>query len=157
MSEAVFVNDTDAPDIDVSGIESVISDLTNAWNVHDADQFAAPFTSNATFVPWFGALMIGAQAVADTHRFAFTTVHARSIKSVVEIRIRQVGRHVASVRVESLVTDVTDENGALAADMRERWLIVMRVVGDEWKICDAQNTYAIEWAGSSPGASSGDS
>ncbi|MEU6559315.1 SgcJ/EcaC family oxidoreductase [Nocardia nova] len=150
MPTTTVINET-AAFFDTTDVERVVAQLITGWNSHDPIAFAAPFADDAEFVPWFGALTVGAENIEATHRFAFTVgIHKTSVKKTLENRIRVLGPDVVSVRTLSLLTGIEEEHGLLHREMRERWIIVMQRLSGTWKIVEAQNTYEVDWPGAPP-------
>lgn len=150
MAHTTLVGRTSSGEVDPRDIDAVIDRLIDGWNSHDPVAFAAPFADDAEFVAWFGALYTGRAEIEGTHRHAFTTVHADSIKTVVENRIRVLASDAVAVRCESSLTGVRDRHGALEPDMQERWIMVMKRLDVGWRIVEAQNTYIAAWLGAPP-------
>lgn len=52
-------------------VQTTLDRLTAAWNAGDADAFGAEFTEDATYVVFSGDVLLGRQAIVDTHRWLF--------------------------------------------------------------------------------------
>lgn len=121
-----------------SGPEEAVSGLMAAWNVKDAQAFAAQFTEDATFVNVNGNLWISRQVIEDRHANAgiFKSSHA-------ELKPESVRLLTPDVALMHVSWKITGD----ARDSEPRSYLMTMVVSKReglWFIVAAQNGSAVD-------------
>lgn len=89
----------------------VVASLTAAWNVHDAQAFAANFAQDADFTNVFGMHASGRDAIERFHAPIFETMFKDSRLTATDLRVRPIRADVAAIDMRWEMTGARDPNG----------------------------------------------
>ena len=122
---------------ETKSIELVITRFKEAWNQHDAKEFAALFVQDGEWIDIMGQVMQGRGGIEQGHHYPFSTVQSKATLSIQDQRIKWIRPDVAAVTFSWEVTGsqtpdgkpVPTRNGlinlVLSKEGEEGWRIVM--------------------------------
>jgi len=138
---ALFFSSAYAQKIDTAtennAIRKLVKNYEDAWNRHDSKALAANYSSDATWVNWFGAYYVGRQDIEDHYRTTHNTYFKQShyyTRAVEDIQYLKPDVAVAHVR-----TGLTDDTRYPGETFEFRRMIVLTKKGGIWLIQAGQN------------------
>ncbi|RFZ85070.1 SgcJ/EcaC family oxidoreductase [Mucilaginibacter terrenus] len=137
----LFLSSTRAQNIDTAtnntAIRKLVKNYEDAWNRHDPKALAASYSSDATWVNWFGAYYIGRQDIEDhyrtTHNGYFKQSHYYT-RAVEDIQYLKPDVAIAHVR-----TGLSDDTRYPGEVFEFRRMIVLTKKNGTWLIQAGQN------------------
>jgi uncharacterized protein (TIGR02246 family) len=118
-------------------LESIVSELTAAWNAGDAARFAAPFAEKSEQINIFGNLLAGRTEIAERHDRIFGTIFHGSTNVLQIDNARYVAPDVMVARVSS---SVEVPHGPLQGTLQTVASVVLRKTSAGWEIVLFHNT-----------------
>ena len=116
---------------------AILNRLESAWNAGDGKAFAAPYTSDATFVTIRGEHHRGRDAVGSGHAAILATIYAGSTNRMELVD----ARHVAEDVIVATSRNTLDApSGPLAGIHAATSTSVLVRVGDTWQVAVTHNT-----------------
>jgi uncharacterized protein (TIGR02246 family) len=91
------------PDADLAAVQSVLTELTQAWNASDAARFASKFASNAEHVNIFGTRLRGRREIEERHGEVFQSIFRGSTNALQIVSARVLADNVVLAQVSSVV------------------------------------------------------
>jgi len=120
-----------------TAIRQLVKNYEDAWNRHDPKALAANYSSDATWVNWFGAYYVGRQDIEDhyrtTHNAYFKQSHYYT-RAVEDIQYLKPDIAVAHVR-----TGLSDDSRYPGEIFEFRRIIVLTNKNGIWLIQAGQN------------------
>ena len=107
-AEEVGVSANEMPE---SAVDELVASLVTAWNLHDAERFAAAFHEDADFTNVFGMHAQGREAIARFHAPIFETMFSDSRLVAVDTRVRRIRPDVAAADIRWEMTGARDPHG----------------------------------------------
>ncbi|MBX7249700.1 MAG: SgcJ/EcaC family oxidoreductase [Caulobacteraceae bacterium] len=125
-----------APGAYKAAVAGVLGKLTQAWNKGDAKAVGALFGKEADYVNVGGAMVSGADKIAAAHKAMFdATKGAQSAYRV--IKLKPLGPDVV---MAFLGQKITTKQGDKSGEMTTRPTMILRKIGNDWKIAAFQVT-----------------
>lgn len=117
-------------------VRELFDRCTNAWG--DADRYGDAFTSDATYVTFFGGCLEGRQAIVDGHRPLFEGVLAGSRLEARIVSAKEIAPGVVRIVSEGAVVKKGRTSASKRARSVQTWIAVS--VGDGWQFAAFHNT-----------------
>ena len=130
-----------------AGVLATLAALEAAWQVGDADAYAALHAHDATYVAFDGTVMTGQEEVAAGHRPLFAGIMRGSRLAVVERTVRFLDAATAIVVQRAGI--IMRWQGGRTVPSKKRLstnTTVLRHDGDRWIVAAFQNTRYHPWA-----------
>jgi uncharacterized protein (TIGR02246 family) len=124
---------------DQQAIREVVNKFMDAWNRHDAKDFAKVFTVDADFTNWRGVGANGRLKIEEVHAPMFATVFKNSHQKYSDIKTRFIRPEVAAVDVRWQMTGVLDAQGNARPDREGLLNFVMVNDAGRWQIAVMHN------------------
>ena len=120
-------------------IRGVVARLVQAWNAHDARDFAAEFGREADFTNVFGMRTSGRHAIEQLHATIFRTMFRDSHLTVANIDVRMLRPDVAAVDVRWDMTGARDPHGREWPRRRGLLSAIATDNGADWSLAVVHN------------------
>ena len=124
-------------DTDEAGVRQLVSELEVAWNSGDADRWGRQFTDDAHFLVFDGVPVVGADAIAKEHAFAFDGPRKGTTATFTVERIAFLADDVAVVHARVRITGIPQGFGPPVLTSVPTFSAVRRQ--DGWRIADFVN------------------
>ncbi len=120
-------------------VDKIVSNMTAAWNRHDAAEFAKAFAEDAEFTNVFGMVQKGRAGIEAAHAPIFKTMFKDSVLTATETRVRLIRPDVAAVDVRWKMTGARDPMGNPWPERTGilNWIVTLH--GDGWLIDVSHN------------------
>lgn len=120
-------------------VARIADTLVEAWNRHDARDFALAFAEDAEFTNVFGMRASGRAAIERFHAPVFATMFKDSNLVAVERRARVLRDDVATLEILWEMSGARDPSGAPWPARRGLINLVATRAADGWRIAEMHN------------------
>jgi uncharacterized protein (TIGR02246 family) len=120
-------------------IDRLVSDMIDAWNRHDAAEFATAFAEDAEFTNVFGMVQQSRPEIEALHAPLFKTIFKDTKLIATETRLRMIRPDVAAVDVRWKMTGARNPMGEPWPEREGilNWIVTRH--GDRWLIDVSHN------------------
>jgi uncharacterized protein (TIGR02246 family) len=115
-------------------VDNLVNALFEAWNVHDAAAFAAPFSDEADFTNVFGMRARGRAEIERFHAPIFEAMFSQSTLTRTGADIRFVRSDVAAIDVHWEMTGARDPHGNEWPLRRGLMNLLATREGEQWSL-----------------------
>ena len=138
---------------DEAAIKTVIVQMTEGFNKHDAEASTRMYQPDADFVSVRGEMGLGREAAEKTLRRIFETRAKAAALKTEEVQIRFIRPDVALAHVTNELSGLVAADGQNLPSHRELSLRVFVKDDGVWRLASFQNTMLNPFPGASPASS----
>jgi uncharacterized protein (TIGR02246 family) len=124
---------------DAQSIQDLLSDLSKAWNIHDAKAFSMSFAEDADFTNVRGMSAHGRTDIEKFHEKPFATWFSNSSLKITDKKIRFVTADITSVDAWWEMTGAKSPDGKDIPLRKGLLNFIMTRAGDKWLITVMHN------------------
>ena len=136
---AISIGQTAQMAKDAESIQRLLSDLSNAWNVHDAKAFSMGFSEDADFTNVVGMSAHGRSEIEKFHEKSFSTWFKNSTLKMTDKKIRFITVDITAVDAWWEMTGAKDPDGKDIPFRKGLLNVVLTRGDDKWWITVMHN------------------
>jgi uncharacterized protein (TIGR02246 family) len=124
---------------EISKINILIEKFTNAWNKHDAKEFAALFVDDGEWTDVLGQHVKGKEQIKKLHEYPFKSVLKDATLIIISIRNRLITKDIFAIDVEWKTSGNKTPDGKPIPDRNGLLDLIVTLKGDSTKIILGHN------------------